>query len=322
MQNIIAIVFLLFLTASAALPGPTSRHTERSAVPPVRQTDQHKNGCSYAPGAAYSADIKITIQDGGASVDSASVHLAGRIPSDGRSDTAPTQYVAALPITPVALEHNTLKHFNLAPRIVIEKANTPQCQLHVLATVGQRSTAMAAKSHFSIETTVTAGGRSETTRSTVFVSCFDQDSLVRLASGKLVSVKVIIPGDRVWNPVLHRSDRVREVIQGSETGETMYRIGYGSVSVAFTAQHPLRMRGGVRTARNIALGDKVLGDDGRYHVVTHRTQKKGDPSHLVYNLRLDTDEQEMDAHMLSVGGIVAGDFELQQSLQSGRLATR
>jgi Hint-domain len=206
-----------------------------------------------------------------------------------------------------------VKHFRLAPRIVIERAHSPQCRLRLEATAGSRTWALATKTNFSLETTVQIGGRQETTRTASSVSCFDEDSPVRLAAGDLVPVKELVPGDKVWNPILHRGIPVREVIQGTEADETMYHVGYASASIWFTGQHPVFTQRGMRPASSVMPGDAILGDDGAYHVVTVREVHGGNPDHLVYNLALDATDTDVAKHWMSVGGMVVGDFFLQQS---------
>jgi len=60
----------------------------------------------------------------------------------------------------------------------------------------------------------------------------------------------------------------------------------------------------------------------RFHRVTVLEVKQGDPSRLVYNLQLDTPDAGTTAHLLSVGGIVAGDFSLQHDMRPEEISRR
>jgi len=301
------------------VPGVQVPGAQRPQVAPPQPA------CPYQPGAVYSAEIRIAVKDAETPADSAVVRLNGRIPPQGRTaagERGAARYIVALPAMPVQLEKNTLKHFNIAPRIVVENADSPQCQLRLESTVGERGWALDKQTDFTIETTVMIAGRQETTRSSMFVSCFDEDSPILMASGESVRVKELIAGDIIWNPVLKRASRVSEVIQGTEADETLYRIGYGGSAVLFTGQHPIFTRNGLRPASKLTREDFVLGEDGAFHPVSVLEVKTGDPSRLVYNLKLEAPDAGTTAHLLSVGGIVAGDFTLQQDMRAEEISRR
>ena len=126
----------------------------------------------------------------------------------------------------------------------------------------------------------------------------------------------------IWNPVLKRATRFSKVIQGTEADETLYRIGYGGSSILFTGQHPLFTGNGLKLASKVTREDFLLGEDGVFHRVGVLEVKKGDPSRLVYNLKLDAPDEGATAHLLLVGGNVAGDFSLQQDMRPERISQR
>ena len=97
--------------------------------------------------------------------------------------------------------------------------------------------------------------------------------------------------------------------------------GDGS-SILFTGQHPIFTRNGLRLASKVTREDFVLGKDGAFHPVSVLELKNGDPSRLVYNLKLDAPDEVGTAHLLSVGGIVAGDFSLQQDMRPEEISQR
>ena len=276
--------------------------------------------CAYQAGSPFSAEIRISVMDREVQADSAVVRLNGTIPGGGRAAPgaapgAPARYVAALQTMPVQLQNDSLKRFNIAPRVVVENANSPLCVLRIESTVGNRGWALDTVSDFTFETIVTVNGRQETTRTQVFTSCFDEDTPVRLASGELAAAKELVPGDLVWNPVSRKEMRVREVIQGTQADETLYRVGYADSSVLFTAQHPVMTRKGPRAASGLTRDDEILGEDGAFHPLAVLETRAGDPKRLVYNLALEAPENDWDAHWIAAGGIVAGDFFLQEAAQ-------
>jgi hypothetical protein len=268
-------------------------------------------GCPYQPGAPFSAEIRIAVSDRDVRADSAVVRVNGQIPGGGR--VAGPRYVAALQPMPVQLQNDSIKHFSIAPSIVVENANTPQCVLRMEAGVTGRNWALDTNTNFVLDATVTVNGRVETSQSRIFTSCFDQDTQVRLASGEAVAVKMLVPGDLIWNPLLKREIAVRRVIQGTQADETLYRIGYAGGAVLFTGQHPVLTRGGLRVARAVTPDNEILGEDGAFHKVTVLQTHAGDATRLVYNLELEAPDGQWEAHVIAVEGIVAGDFYLQEA---------
>jgi hypothetical protein len=275
--------------------------------------------CPYQPGSLFSADITILVSDRDTLADTARVHLEGAIPSGGRQTSGQgagalaSRYIAPLAVKPVKLAKESLKRFTLTPQIIVENNGSPDCQLRIDTGISQRAWALDIKTDFTIETTVVIGDRRETVRSTMQVSCFDQDTPVRLGSGETVAVKAVVAGDLLWNPVMAQSTRVEEVIRGTQADEILYHVGYDDSAVWFTAHHPLVTEDGIREAALVVRGERVLGEDGSFHSVTLLEVKGGDPDRLVYNLRLAGPIDQTQAHLMAVGGMVVGDFVLQEA---------
>lgn len=309
-------ILALIATAAAAVAAP-----QASGVPGVLAP--RPAGCRYQPGSQFSAAIYVTVTDR-ETADTATVNLNGTIPSGGREATAGagSRYIATLPVTPVRLARNSLKRFNLAPRLIIENPGSVDCRLRIEAVVGQRVWALDANTNFAIEARVVVGGEQQTLRTQMFVSCFDQDTKVRLASGEEVAVRELVSGDMVWNPIGKHPVRVAEVIQGTEADEAMVRVGYGNTAVLFTARHPILTRKGLRTAGELTRQDAVRGEDGAFHDLTVLEPTRGNPDRLVYNLKLDAPADQPGDHLMAVGGIVVGDFVLQEAARPAELSLR
>jgi hypothetical protein len=106
------------------------------------------------------------------------------------------------------------------------------------------------------------------------------------------------------------------VIHGTQADEEMVRIGFGSSTVSVAARHPIMTPAGLKPARAVEAGDLVLGEDGAYHPVTVREPFTGDAKRLVYNLRLAAATEGLPNHLFSAGGLVTGDFSMQNLLQA------
>lgn len=281
--------------------------------------------CPYQPGVNFTADIKISISDRDVRADGAMVRLKAQIPPPARSVAAANgqaaRTVAALEPVPVRLERDTIKRFSIAPMIVIENPGSPNCRLGVEAGISNRSWAPDVQTNFKIDAEVSVEGRRQTSSTQVLVSCMDEDTPIRLASGDLVAVKMLIRGDVIRNPVTGKATKVEEIIRGTQADETLYRIGFEEHAAWFTAWHPVYTKRGLRPASSVTAEDELLGEDGTYHPVTIVETRAGDPNRSVYNLRFKGSSDSRQ-HMLSANGIVAGDFFLQEAMQPKQTSNR
>ncbi len=274
------------------------------------------HACRYQPGTSFTAEIHVDISDREVPSDTGTVTLNLKIPSGGRVAQAKVpRYVASLNRVGVPLTGNRVKHFDLAPSVIIENPNSADCQLKMELGVAGRSWAQQAKTHFTFSATVVVGGQRTTFKSVSAVGCVDEDTLILLADGSRVPVKQLVPGDVLRNPMTAAALEVAEVIRGTQADEVMYRIGFGGSTAVLTAWHPVMTRFGLKPARDVEPGDLVLGEDGAYHGVTLCQAFAGDPTRSVYNLRLNVGTDAGFDHLLSAGGVVTGDFFLQTLLQ-------
>ncbi len=107
---------------------------------------------------------------------------------------------------------------------------------------------------------------------------------------------------------------------GTEADETMYRLGFERAAGLFTSGHPIATKRGLIAAADVTPNDELLGEDGAYHNLTIRERRNGDPARAVYNLHFDrTAARSLRDHMLSAGGIVAGDFDAQNRLAAAKV---
>ncbi len=276
------------------------------------------------PGDIFSADINIVISDQEVPADFAAVKINQHIPLSGRATTAtprePARYIAPLPVMPVRLQKDTFRYFSLAPSAIIENHGSPQAWLRLeigisgRLVVNNRGWGPETLTNFKIQATVRAGGRSDLIQSALFVSCMDEDTPVLVAGGQALPVRVLVPGDWIQNPISRRSVRVAEVIRGPQAFDTMYLLGYGSTAALFTEWHPMLTRRGVVPAGQVTREDALLGEDGSFHPVSVMQVRSGACDRSVYNLRLEAVKPE--DHWLCAAGIVTGDYEMQNAIQS------
>jgi hypothetical protein len=290
----------------------------------TRGAAQPASNCRYHVGAQFQAKVNITVSDSQVPRDSAAVNISETIPAGGRmqNQRGDQRYVVTLPPRPVHLAKDTIKHFDVVTTVIVDHANTADCQMQVQVTSSGRSWAKQGNSNFSIATDVVAGGQHSTYSENQNVSCVDQDTPVLLEDGTHVPIREIIQGDVIRNPKTGATAVVLEVIHGTQADEEMYRIGYDDLLVSVTAWHPIMTPTGLKPARSVQVGDLVLGEDGDYHSVTVREPFTGDANRYVYNLRLGEPTESLPNHLYSVGGLVGGDFFMQNMLQAAGKPTK
>ncbi len=322
--------FAVMLSLSLCLAGSAG-----FASQPAAKT----SACRFQPGQRLSGTISIAIVDREVVADHATVPFNFTIPAGGR--TLPTgAYVApAGPLIPVHLVGNSLKHFEIRPHVVIqnyyrkptaeatdaryhvgpEAVTLPPCTLAFSSMIGDRSWALAEKTNFTITTTVVANGETYESTQSMYVSCLDEATPIRLASGERIPVKDVVAGDLVLDPIDGKALRVSAVTWGTEADETIYHLGFERSAGLFTSGHPIATKRGLIAAADVAPNDELLGEDGAYHKLTIQERRSGDPARAVYNLHFEqTAALSLRDHTLSAGGIVAGDFEAQNRLAEAK----
>jgi hypothetical protein len=265
------------------------------------------------PGDPFSAYMRISVHDREVVADSAFVNLSGRIPGGGRI-TPDGRYIAPLPLRRVQLANDTLKYFTVAPSVVIANYQSANCQLLIEPGISNRNWLQQENTNFDLRTMVVVNGVKSEFKTSLYTSCLDQDTPVRLDSGQLVPIKSLVAGDLVRNPVTGQSHRVAEVIRGTQADELMYRIGFAGAAALFTAQHPVMTRRGLVAASEVIIDDELLGEDGAYHKVTVLEVRQGSEARFVYNLKFQSGSTMTNEHMFAAGGLAVGDFYLQERL--------
>ncbi|MDQ3235328.1 MAG: hypothetical protein M3Q07_26250, partial [Pseudobdellovibrionaceae bacterium] len=148
--------------------------------------------------------------------------------------------------------------------------------------------------------------------------CFAADTLIRMGDGRLQKIQDIMPGDRIWNPLLQKAFRVKQVKAGPETQELLRLSFAGRRHMIVTPDHPfLDQWGTVVQAKDLA---SMLTPEGMHSVVSAEVLTSGSPV-PVFNLEIDAPADNPRAHFLEANGAVAGDLFLQNSLKGQHALT-
>ncbi len=148
------------------------------------------------------------------------------------------------------------------------------------------------------------------------IGCFDTGTELVLGDGQSVSrVEDIKVGDYLLNPVTQKSMKVTKIIWGPEkSGLFLIEMGMRSIKVSQT--HPFATARGLLQAQELVAGDRILGENGRYHDIMSVRRFEPVEGQLVWNFEFDTDSDLPEDHfLLSKEGIVSGDITLQGMLE-------
>jgi len=146
--------------------------------------------------------------------------------------------------------------------------------------------------------------------------CFDPDTEVLLEEGRLVKVKDLRPGDRVYNPLTRSSSTVRDTITGPEP-IPMFEFGFDGFIVKVTSSHPILTKGGMKRARDVRVGDVVFDAFGNEQTITYAREAELLPTQKVVNLALDSDSPNYMDHLVVANNIITGDLTIQNSKLEG-----
>lgn len=161
-----------------------------------------------------------------------------------------------------------------------------------------------------------------------FAGCFTPTTKIRMADGSSREISGLRSGDRVWNPVRRRAMEIAVMIAGPEE-KPLIEIEAGGRSVRVTDGHPMLVLGRVnatsgfggplggegkplaRKAQDVSVGDLMLGVDGDYHPVTAVRILPIEVGQQVWNVRLNTESQQLEDHVIEADGVPTGDLAVQ-----------
>jgi len=123
------------------------------------------------------------------------------------------------------------------------------------------------------------------------LGCFTADSMIQIhKNGTEVLVSHIIPGSKVWNPVLEKEIVVKRTVYGPEFGFLWKFTCKSGHSVTVTQTHPMKiLRDSMWenvAVKNVKLGEFTVSSGSAKDIVTH-IEKIPIWWEWVYNLELD-----------------------------------
>lgn len=151
--------------------------------------------------------------------------------------------------------------------------------------------------------------------------CFAPETKIWMADGSKQAIRDIREGDYVYNPILKKPVRVKEVIKGPEKVE-LFAIGYGEDKVVVTGTHPFPTRTGMKAAYQLELGEEVLGPNQEWRRIETLDIQAASENAEVWNIRLDTTSADEQERLVWADGIVTGDLGLQEKISAKAAAKR
>lgn|GEM_PF-4898551 len=150
--------------------------------------------------------------------------------------------------------------------------------------------------------------------------CFDPATKVRMADSKDRRIDSLRIGDLVLNPVTGKAAPVVRITKGPEAGKGLYLIGFKGVgsatAVKVTGKHPFMTEHGLRTASQLAKGDRVLTAKGTFRKLDIASALPEKTGQVVVNIVVGSPGFEARDHMVLADGVVSGDLMLQERLEN------
>ena len=150
--------------------------------------------------------------------------------------------------------------------------------------------------------------------------CFDPATKIRMADGKDRRIESLQIGDLVLNPVTGKTAPVVRITKGPEAGKGLYLIGFkaagSTTTVKVTGKHPFMTEHGLRTASQLAKGDRILTANGTFRKLDIASALPERAGQIVINIVVGSPGFEAREHMVLADGVVSGDLMLQERLEN------
>lgn len=145
--------------------------------------------------------------------------------------------------------------------------------------------------------------------------CFHPDTNLTLSDGSVKKAKDVTVQDSLFNPVTGKSTKVLSVIESKEE-HSLVEFGFDKTKVTVSQGHAVLTESGkLVKAKDLKVGDMVMGADKKFHKVDHLKQLDVVSGQKVINFNLETDSRETNDHMLLSDGVVTGDLFVQGTLK-------
>jgi len=143
------------------------------------------------------------------------------------------------------------------------------------------------------------------------LGCFEYHTKIRMADGIDKEIAAIEIGDRVLNPILGKSARVKRTTKGPEAYPLVV-IKVGGDTVRVTRQHPMLTAKGVKAAWYLAAGDEIQDLNGKWRRVDNISHEV--TRNPVINIEIEGASADPSDHALLADGVITGDLYLQEHL--------
>ncbi|MFH1464898.1 MAG: Hint domain-containing protein [Pseudomonadota bacterium] len=230
---------------------------------------------------------------------------------EGRTSTLDdgrTRYVGELEAVEMTIGAMS---FKVAPTLKVTSSGGEQTVAVVGRFFGRQ--AMGDTNQFATEVDFELDGQTYHYTARATQGCMSGDTPIAMADGSWLPIAEILPGEFVLDPVTGAHVEVLAVRKGPEP-LPLHELGYGSVTVRFSGEHPLPLADGLEVARDVEIGDQVMGADGAWHRVTVHRVLPPVPGQQVYNLDLAVRSGDPKDHLVLAHGLVVGDNWLQREL--------
>ncbi len=151
------------------------------------------------------------------------------------------------------------------------------------------------------------------------LGCFDPATKIQMGNGTRRKIDALKMGDLVLNPVTGKVAPVVRITKGPEAGKGLYLIGFGgkgAAAVKVTSKHPFMTNLGLRTAAQLAPGDRILTTGGLFRKLDVVQALPESAGQIVVNIALGSTTFAANDHMVLADGIVSGDLLLQERLEN------
>jgi hypothetical protein len=279
--------------------------------------------CPYAPG----SEVRIAYTMSADKGPPTTVERTYTIPKDARTNLGPDgkSYSAKLDSFPVEFTTSGI-HIDFTPSVFVDNYERSDCSLTLGSSVGNRTEIATSGApelppftNLDWKATVSAHGATATASfgDTGNVSCMDERTPIRMADGTDVEIRDLVVGDRLLDPWTGATVRVARIIRGPERRRPTIAISTGQGTVVFSEGHAIPTAAGLKAARDIAASDELRGPSRSAWAITRLAVLPPSETEVVYNVELAVDSERIEDHVLLAGGIVVGDWWMQERLRKG-----
>jgi hypothetical protein len=145
--------------------------------------------------------------------------------------------------------------------------------------------------------------------------CFHKDTKILLKGNIEKLVSDIQNNDEILNPLNGKTYPIRRLIRGPEK-LSLFNFNVNGHQVRVTSTHPMLTQRGVVKAKEVTIQDKLLLEDGSFYDIQTIENKAENGEQLVYNIELESDDEDAFNRVLSSDGILTADYFVQHKINT------